>query len=190
MPIRACFFFPEKSPWTRPHCRRANRISDFNVVADIVGSLRKPVIKGTSTLVVLVSMPVDAPPAVFSAQGNQSPYERAAGAFSARSGRNEKVLQIANWAKAPSMGVENIVGEPDGLTFWAECEQGTHRLCRREDTLPEPLIDLIRNMTIEFRTISSPEAEPVPRIGRLGRTNFYEAQGQNSTLAMVRRGPR
>lgn len=57
-------------------------------------------------------------------QSNQSLYECAARAFSTRSGRNEKVLQIANRAKAPSMGVEYIVGEPGGPALWAECEEG------------------------------------------------------------------
>jgi hypothetical protein len=128
---------------------------------DVIGSLRKPVIKDASALVVFVNLPVDAPPAVFPAQGAQSLYERAARAFSARSRRDEKVLQIANQAKTPGMGVENVVGESDGFTFWAECEQGTDRLARRKDTLPEPIGHLIGNTTTEFRTISLPEAEPV-----------------------------
>jgi hypothetical protein len=123
-------------------------------------------------------MPVDVPPAVFPAEGDQSLYERAARALSARSGRDEKVLQIASRAKAPGMGMENIVGESDGFTFWAECEQGTDRLARRKDTLPETLSGFIRNTTIEFRTISLPEAESVPRIGRLSRANFYRSHRQ------------
>ena len=147
--------------------------SEFNIVADIISSLRKPVIEGASLLVVFVSMPVDTPPAMLPAQSNQSLYECAARAFSARSGRNEKVFQIANRAKAPSMGVEDIVDEPYKPAFRVECEQGTDRLSRRQDTLPEALSGLIRNATIECRTIFSPEAEPVPRIGCLSRAYFY-----------------
>jgi hypothetical protein len=163
---------------------------EFDVVADVIGSLRKPVIKDPSALVVFVSMPVDAPPAVFPAQGDQSLYERLACAFSARSGRDEKVLQIASRAKAPGMGMENIVGESDGFTFWAECEEGTDRLARRKDTLPEAESGLIRNTTIEFRTISLPEAEPVPRIGRFRRANFYRSHGQKGVGCHIRRIPK
>lgn len=97
---------------------------------------------------------------------------------STRGGRDEKVLQIANRAKAPSMGVENIVRESDGLTFWAECEEGTDRFARRKDTLPSAVSGFIRNTTVEFRTISLPEAEPVPRIGRLSWANFYHSLRQ------------
>ena len=87
-------------------------------------------------LVAFVRMPVDAAPAVVPAQGDQGLYERAPSAFPASAGRDEKVLQIANRAKAPSMEVENVVRESDGLTFWAECEEGTDRFARQKDTLP------------------------------------------------------
>ena len=46
------------------------------------------------------------------------------------------------------MGVENIVGESDGLKFWAEREEGTDRLVWRQDTLPEAIRGLIGNTTI------------------------------------------
>jgi hypothetical protein len=108
-------------------------------------------------------------------------------AFSARRGRNEQVLQIANRAKAPSVGVKNIVGEPDVPSFWADREQRTDWRARRKDTLPEALSGLIRNTTIEFRAVSSPEAEPILRIGGLRRANFYHSQQNPSrTLALLK----
>ena len=76
------------------------------------------------------------------------------------------------------MGVENIVGESDGLTFSTECEERADRLARRKDSLPQAVSGFIRNTTIEFRTISLPEAEPAPRMGGLSRVNFYHSLGQ------------
>ena len=116
--------------------RLRTRRSKFNVVADRISSLSKPVIKGASPLVIFVSVPVDTPPSVFRAQGDQSVYESAACAFSTRGGRDEKVLEIANGAKAPSMGVENVIRESDGLTVSTECEERTDRLAGRKDSLP------------------------------------------------------
>ena len=102
-----------------------------------------PVVQGTGGRVVFLGRPIEAQAAAFAGErGDRSinlPPMPAAGG-----GVDKQILQVADLARGPGMGMEQIMGDPDQRSVGA-AEPGAEaadRALRGDQSLPSVFIDL------------------------------------------------
>jgi len=146
--------------------------SEFDVVSNVICPLCEPVIKGAGAVIILVRMPVDAPPSMLLSERDERNHEHPPCTAAPRFRHDEEILKIADRLETPGMGVKDIIGEPNWFAVETAGDEAPDRLIRRQNALPDALRDRVRNRAVKCRAVSAPEREPSLGVRRSNRTNI------------------
>jgi hypothetical protein len=104
-----------------------------------------------------VRVPINAPPIMLPAKGDEAVDKRFAGCTAAIVGCNEEILKIADRLQAPGMRVKHVVGETNRSARLSTGQEAPNRLIWGQNSTPDSLSDRLRDIGVECRSVAVPK---------------------------------